>query len=178
MTATQSDLVKQFMEHRDALLAFIFGLTHDFDVAEEVFQETAQVVFEEAGRGTAVVRFLPWAREVARRRVAEHWRKQYRRRLVEQASSALVEVIDLAFAENEQVLEDHRLRLKYLAECQGRLAGRSRQIVEGFYRDRKSIRHIAAALGWTENSVKVALSRARRALADCIRVRLAGAQRA
>lgn len=176
MTTTQPTLVKQFLEHRDALLAFIIGLTRDHDVAEEVFQDAAQVILQESGRGTPVIHFLPWAREVARRRVAEHYRKQSKLRAVEQPSPALAEIVDQAFAENERVLEDHRLRLKYLDECRERLSGRGREVVAGFYGEHKSIRQIAAAIGWGENSVKVALSRARRLLADCVRQKLAEAR--
>lgn len=176
MTTTQPDLVKQFLEQNDVLLAYIFGLTHDHDAAEEVFQEAAQVILQESTRGMSVIHFLPWAREIARRRLAEHFRKQSKLRAVEQPSPGLAEIIDQAFAENDQLLEDHRIRLKYLDECRARLPDRGRELVEGFYRERKSIREIAAAIGWGENSVKVALARARRALADCIRQKLAAAK--
>lgn len=168
MTASPRTLVKQFLEHRDGLLAFIFALTRDYDLAEEVFQQAAQVILEEAERSAPVTRFFPWACEIARRRVAEHYRRQQRR-----PTEQLGDVIDRAFAENDQVQEEHVLRLKYLDECRARLTGRSREVIESFYRDRKSIREVAAALGWQENSVKVALSRARRLLADCLKEKMA-----
>jgi DNA-directed RNA polymerase specialized sigma24 family protein len=45
-------------------------------------------------------------------------------------------------------------------------------VIEGFYRERKSLKQLAAALEWKENSVKVALSRARKLLADCVHMKL------
>ena len=75
-----SDLVRQLLEHRDGLFGFILALTHDREAAEEVFQEVGLAVVEEAGKGTQVQRFLAWAHEMARRRIAEYYRKSSRRR--------------------------------------------------------------------------------------------------
>lgn len=166
MTVTPRTLVEQFLEHRETILAFIFALTRDFDLAEEICQQTAQVILEEAERGAAVSRFRAWACEIARRRVAEHYRRQQRRPTV-----ALCEVVDRAFAEYEPA-DNLAVQLQHLKECRDRLRGRSQEVIEGFYRDRKSIRELAAALNWQENSVKVALARARKVLADCLREKL------
>ncbi len=167
----QDQLVKQFLDNRDTILGFIFALTRDYAVAEEIFQDVAIVILEEARRETAVVNYLAWSREIARRRVAEYYRKRGRRHAIEQTSDALTDVIGQAFGENEAVREDHQLRMQYLLECVQRLQGRSRELIEGFYNQRKSIRDLAAALAWQENSVKVALSRTRKVLADCINSR-------
>jgi RNA polymerase sigma-70 factor (ECF subfamily) len=168
----QPKLLKQFLEQRDVILGFILALTRDYDVAEEIFQEVALAILEEGGKETEVEKFSPWAREVARRRVAEYYRKQTRRQGIEQLSESMEEMACQAFAENERTLETHGLRMKYLLECLELLTGRSRDVIEGFYRDRKSLREIASGLRWGENSVKVALSRARKALGDCIHAKL------
>jgi RNA polymerase sigma-70 factor (ECF subfamily) len=165
-------LVKQLLEHRDGILGFLFALTRDYDVSEELFQVVATTILEEAGRGTTVEQFLPWAREIARRRVREYYRTHTRREALEQPEAALEEVVCQAFAENEDACETDQLRLKCLLECLERLTGRSRQVIEGFYRQRKSIRELADALAWQEGSVKVALVRARKALAECVQARM------
>jgi RNA polymerase sigma-70 factor (ECF subfamily) len=165
-------LVRQFLEHRDVVLGFVFALTRDYDVAEEVFQEVALAILQEAGKGTAVESFLAWAQGIARRRVADYYRKANRRQTVEQVAGPLADVVSQAFAENAPLLEGHQERMASLLECLQRLAGRSRVIVESFYQRRQSLREIAGLLGWKEDSVKVALSRARKALADCIENRM------
>ena len=165
-------LVKQFLDHRDAVLGFIFALTRDYDVAEEVFQEVALSILQEAEKQTAVGSFLAWAQGIARRRVADYYRKASRRPSAVPLAEPMTEVVSLAFAENEKLLEADQERMKSLLECVKKLAGRSREIVEGFYQRRQSLREIAAALGWQEGSVKVALSRARKALADCVETRM------
>lgn len=166
---TQDALVNQLLQHRDSLLGFILALTRDYGAAEEVFQEVAKVILEEKQRGTAVEQFMPWAREIARRRVGEYYRGHARRHAGELLASSMDEMACQAFAENERIQEASSLRFKALLECLEKLAGRSRQVVEGFYRQGKSIREIAAGMGWTENSVKSALWRSRKLLADCIR---------
>jgi len=164
-------LAKEFLENRDALLGFLFALTRDIDVAEEIFQETALVIMEEAGKQTQVASFMAWAREIARRRLKEYYRKQARNTASLPAES-LVEIVDQAFLEADAVESDNAVRIRYLIMCIEKLADRSRQVIEGFYRQKKSIREIARDLSWEENSVKVALSRARKVLADCVQLRL------
>lgn len=168
----QSQLVNELLENRDAILGFIMVLTRDYAVAEEIFQEVAKAILEEANQGHAVGHFMPWAREIARRRISEFYRKNAKRQQIERISPSMEEVVCQAFAENERTLETSHLRLKALLECLEGLSGRNREAIEGFYRNRKSVRDIAGALGWTEQSVKNALWRSRKALAECIRVKL------
>jgi RNA polymerase sigma-70 factor, ECF subfamily len=166
------DLVKQFLEQRDVILGFILALTRDYDAAEEILQEVALVILEEANHQTAVAHFTAWAQGIARRRVADYYRRSTRRRTVEQLTGAMTEVVCQAFEENEEVLDRHQDRMKALMRCLPRLTGRSRDVIVGFYQHRQSIKQLADALAWQANSVKVALSRARKMLADCIQVRL------
>jgi RNA polymerase sigma-70 factor (ECF subfamily) len=161
------DLVRLLLEHRDGILGFIFALTRDREAAEEVFQEVGLAVVEEAGRKAEVQRFLPWVHELARRRVAEFFRKKARRRAFERLDS-LDDVVAQAFQENAAEIKAHLLRQDYLAECLEELAPTQRQMVEQRYRDRAPIRDIAESLAWTDGAVKVALWKARRRLKECV----------
>jgi RNA polymerase sigma-70 factor (ECF subfamily) len=165
-------LVKDFLDHRDVLMGFIFALTRDYDVAEEVFQEVSLAILGEVDKNPRIGNFMAWAREVARRRVADYYRKATRRMSAVPLSNELADVIADAFAENDAALENHQERMGSLLECLKRLTGRSRDVVEGFYHRRQSLKEVAASIGWNEASVKVALSRARKALADCVQTRL------
>jgi RNA polymerase sigma-70 factor (ECF subfamily) len=170
----QPSLVRMLMEHRDLIWGFILSLTRDHEAAEEVFQEVSVAILEEAQDDLQVARFLPWVREVARRRVAGYYRKKANPR-TEPLSDSLVEVIGQAFAEYEPRVEEQQLRVKLLMGCVERLTGRSRQLIDAFYRGRRSIKDLAAELNWKPESIRVALSRARKALADCVAVRLRAA---
>jgi RNA polymerase sigma-70 factor, ECF subfamily len=168
---TASRLVSQFLESRDVLLAFIYSLTRDYGVAEEVFQEVSLVILEEARKEAEIMHFASWSREVARRRVAEYYRKSSRDR-AQHLSETLTDAIADAFAEQDVSIEIRQTQMAQLLECLKAISGRSRQVIEKFYHQRRSVREIAQALGWQENSVKVALSRARKVLADCVQVRM------
>jgi RNA polymerase sigma factor (sigma-70 family) len=173
---SQQELVRRFLEHRDVILGFIYALTLDYDVAEEVFQNVAVSILQEATKPADIGNFQGWAREVARHRVADYYRQHARRQAMEPPSGSMVDVLAQAFGENEITPQANQARMKSLLDCLQRLTGRSRDVIEGFYRDRKSLKDLAAGLSWQENSVKVALSRARKMLADCIEVRLRAEQ--
>jgi RNA polymerase sigma-70 factor (ECF subfamily) len=169
----QSEIVRSLLEHRDLLLGYLCALTRDHAIAEEVFQETSLVILEEAKKVPRIANFPAWAREIARRRAAAYFRNANRREGVEQLSGAMTEIIEQAFNENEMSPSDQQRRMTFLLECIERLAGRSREVVTRFYRDHQNIKAIASALDWQADSVKVALSRARKALADCIHTKMA-----
>ena len=176
LLVVESDLVRQFLRHRDVLMGFIVALTGDYDLAEEVFQEVAVSILNEANKRAAPSNFMAWARAVARHRVVDHFRGKARRRERHQPLDSLAEAVEQAFGENEVTPDESHRRLAYLAECLRSLGDRARAIVEMRYRQRRPIAGIAAAIGWKPASVKVALSKARRALADCIdrKMRLRG----
>jgi RNA polymerase sigma-70 factor (ECF subfamily) len=163
----EPQLTKDFLDHRQSLLGLILGLTHDVDVAEEIFQEVALVILNEAAAGKAVDGFLPWAKEIARRRVAEYYRKHSLRMRVERPTDAIADAVCLAFEENAEQPEAP-WRQGHLNECLSALTERSRSLLEKRYGKKMGISDIAAAVGLTIGSVNVTLSRARKALATCI----------
>jgi RNA polymerase sigma-70 factor, ECF subfamily len=168
----QPDLVREFLEYRDVLLGFLCSLTRDPDAAEEVLQNVGLAVVAEAGRGTRVVDFRRWVREIARHRAADYYRERSRARTLPVPSESMMAVVCQSYDERDIDLEGGRLRQKYLLDCLKNISGRAREAIERRYRDRLSPSAIAAAMGWQASSVAVALSRARRVLHDCIQSKL------
>ncbi|HXX93362.1 MAG TPA: sigma-70 family RNA polymerase sigma factor [Planctomycetota bacterium] len=167
---THSDaaqLVRLLLEHRDSLFGFTLALTHDREAAEEIFQEVGLAVAGEAQKKTAVERFLPWVHEMIRRRVAEYFRKSSRRREVEHAEP-LHEAVALAFEEAGAGASELGRRQSHLEDCLEELSPAQRGMVEGRYRDHRSLREMAREADSTEGSLKVLLFRVRRLLARCI----------
>ncbi|MEZ0268165.1 MAG: RNA polymerase sigma factor [Phycisphaerae bacterium] len=167
-----SDLARQFVRHRDMLYGYVFALTRDHGLAEDLLQDVGVSILTEAARGTVPGEFVKWARGLARHRVADYFRRVETRRRHELPFEEFADAVDLAFGEHAPSPEDDQERLQFLRECLGALTARVRSIIDLKYRDRRSIEEIAASLSWTAGSVKVALSRARRALADCVGRRL------
>jgi RNA polymerase sigma-70 factor (ECF subfamily) len=165
--AESPSLVKMLLQHRDGLFGLVLALARDREAAEEIFQEVGLAIVEEAGRGTRVENFLPWAHEIIRRRVAEHYRKAGRapeRRDPESMDRIVAQSFEEYAADPRELM----LRRRYLAECLEELPSTQRRMIQRRYRDRSSIRTIAAWLSWSEGAIKVGLWKARRRLADCI----------
>ena len=167
---TQPDLVREFLEYRDVLLGFIYSLTRDPDDAEEVLQNVGLAVVAEAGRGAQVDDFRRWVREIARHRVADHYRNQTRIRTL--PSESMMTLVSRSYEENDVDADGSRLRQKYLLDCLKGISGRAREAIERRYREHLPPAAIASAMGWQLGSVTVALSRARRVLFDCIQSKL------
>jgi len=174
MTNNAGDLVRQLLEHRDGLFGFVLALTHDREAAEEIFQEVGLAVVEEAGKKTAVARFLPWVHELARRRVAEYYRRHSRRRAMEQ-SEPLEAIVSQAFQEGAGDPTAVSARQGHLEDCLDELPEAQRELIARRYREHSPLKEIADAARSTEGSIKVLLWRARRQLARCIEGKMSSA---
>ncbi|HTL53026.1 MAG TPA: sigma-70 family RNA polymerase sigma factor [Planctomycetota bacterium] len=168
----EKQLVKQFLEQRDVLLGYLLALTRNPASAEEIFQEVALVILEEAGKGAEVTYFPAWAREIARRRALEYFRRQSRNQRHEPLDEAYLAAVDHSFAEVEWTAEEIQLREDLLRQCLAKLGGKAREAIELRYRGERSLSEIAATMHWQIESVKVALSRARKVLSECVQAKL------
>ena len=168
----RSNTIREFLEDRDALLGYIYALTRDFDVAEEIFQQVAIVLLEKPTGKEPIRDVHAFAREVARRRVAEFYRLESQRRKREQPSTRMVELIGVSFEENAAECERLVEKQEALRWCLQKLPERARSAMNFRYGRRLALPAVAEQLGWTVDSVKVLLSRARKILAECVSSRL------
>lgn len=172
MQQNEPIVIKHLLEHREMLFAFVLALVRDHDAAEEIFQTVGVKVVVEAQRGTAPEDFAKWARGIARHCVADYFReRQQRQQVLAQAalSGSLADRIEQAFDEQHAAQEDLQHRLRHLKDCVHKLSARAQQLLALRYERRLPIEDVAAEVNWTPASVKVALSRARTALADCMK---------
>lgn len=150
------------------LRAYIAMLLGDPAAADDVLQETNLVLWKKAAEFAAGSDFGAWACTVARFQVLAYLRDARRDRLV--FDESLVEVL-VGDAEAESI--DIERQLAALRQCLEKLSGARRELIRGRYTLDQSIQQLAAATGQTAGSVAMNLSRARKALFDCIRNRLA-----
>lgn len=158
-----------FVQHSSRLRGFITALTPDLGMVDDVFQETFLTITAKAGAYDPARDFLPWACGIARFKVMEAGRKAAR------AWKPLSpEVIEALCASEPEPESDDSL-LVHLRNCLDKLSPSSRKIVGMFYQQSHKPAEIARHLGWSAESVYVALSRARAALRRCVEARsLAG----
>lgn len=164
--------VQQLAEHQNRMYGYIFSLLGDHNRAADVLQETNVVLWRKVNEFEPEKPFLPWAFAVARFQVLAHVRDQKRDRLLLDAE--LATTISTEAERQASGLDQVQSALR---PCMQTLTASNRELVEKRYLRSMSIADIAAAAGRTVSSVKVALLRSRRHLADCIQLRTAGESR-
>jgi RNA polymerase sigma-70 factor, ECF subfamily len=153
-----------FLQYHLVLRSFVYGLVPDFTEAQDVLQETFLTVTAKAHEFTPGSDFVSWACTIARFKILESLRRRKLKILSEAAVQSLC-----AAATNLQ----HDPRLEFVGRCVEELAPQARRIVGLRYEGAHNPTEIAGIIGWTVRAVSVALSRARRALRDCINRKLA-----
>jgi len=150
-----------FVKHQLALRAFILSLEPNFTDAEDLLQEVFLVITRKANEFQEGTNFFAWGCTIARFKLME----LLRRRAKSQALSE--EVIEaLCAVEPEHQFEDSRLAI--LQGCLEQLAPKARQMMYLRYYGEHSPAQIARLVSWTPNAVRVALSRARTVLQECL----------
>jgi len=170
MVSHRQEVLRLLIEHRTSLFAFIFAATRNIEVAEEVFQEVSLAVCEHADSFQIGTNFTAWAREVARRRIAAHYRLHKR----DQQLLAFVESpgLEAAFAAAEAACTAQE-RTVALHDCLGRLSPFVRRLFELRYAARLGLQEIAARVGRQPESVRKAIYRSRIVLRTCIEAHVA-----
>src|SRR6516162_11884512 len=74
----QGEVARLLMQYRTALYGFIFACVRQHDDTEDILQNVSMAVTESIGQLKDEGGFLPWAREIARRRILAHRRTSRR----------------------------------------------------------------------------------------------------
>src|SRR5271165_1218497 len=79
----QGQVARLLMQHRATLYGYIFACVRNHADAEDILQNVSVAVTESIDRLTHEDGFLPWAREIARRRVLAHRRASRREQVLD-----------------------------------------------------------------------------------------------
>ena len=169
--ADRDTIFRLLMQHEGEIRAFIGSMLRDKALCDDVFQEVALALWEQADRYDASRPFGPWARGIAARKVLERRRRD--RRFPLAFSPETIEAVAQGFARTES---GARREVDALAECFKRLPESARSLLALRYEGDLSAGEIARRTGRTLAAIYQALSRARAALDECIRRRLAAEQ--
>lgn len=161
-------IVKEAFRHRDAFLTHAFALVRDWAVAEDVVQDAFIVVmnrWEDFQEGTSV---FAWVRRIVHLKAMEALRSRARR--FTPAEEELLERVAAAVRDElgEEESERQRLRHEALQRCMSRLGRRAVDLLSGFYARSRSCEDLAAQQRRSVNAVRLALSRLRKQLHECV----------
>lgn len=158
-----------FVRHENSIRAFVRALQPSLSDADDVLQETFLTVSRNASTFEPGTNFVAWACGIARLKVLESFRQKKRANVLSEAAIS-------ALAEDAPLPELLREREDALGGCLEELAPKVRDLLWRRYLRRQSSDEMAEAAGMTSNAVRVALSKARVALRDCISSQIQSAQ--
>jgi len=165
--------VRLLMKHHTALYSYLLASVRNHATAEELLQDVSVAVMESLSQLCDEEGFLPWAREIARRRVLASKRESSRMQPVDpELMVALVDAAERVERQTETSRTQDALR-----HCLDGLPSQSRRIVLQRYRD-GDIEVLANRLKRSVQAVYAILKRIKKSLRDCVERRLAGEVRA
>lgn len=150
-----------FVRHEGAIRAFVRALQPSLADADDVLQETFLTVSRKASSFVPGTNFVAWACGIARLKVLENFRALKR-------ANVLSEAAIIALAEEPPENDTTSMREEALSRCVEKLAPRSRDLLWRRYSGRQDSDTMADGLGMTSTAVRVALSKARAFLRDCV----------
>ena len=150
-----------FVRHEGAIRAFVRALQPSLADADDVLQETFLTVSRKASSFEPDTNFVAWACGIARLKVLENFRALKR-------ANVLSDAAIIALAEEPPPSDTISLREEALSRCIEKLAPKSRDLLWRRYSGRQDSETMADGFGMTCTAVRVALSKARAFLRDCV----------
>ena len=169
----QKPYIQQYLEFRSEFMGYLYAITRDVDLAEEVYQNAAVVVLETSEQHEAFGSFRAWAKEVVRRQALNSLRKKATsKKQVRPVSPELLDAVSSAFLNEPGSQELVSRESAALNSCLDKLASEKRTMVNLRYQDNNSFEEIAIQVGSTPAAIQRSISRIRKKLHDCIQYKL------
>ncbi len=156
-----------YARHQHALLAYVLSLEPKLDDAEEIVQETFLTASRKASQWSDGTNYFAWVCAIAR-----YCTLEYRRSRKKQQMILADDVFELVYQGGDADLAELEHRAAILGCCLEQLAPRAKQIMMLRYHAGHLPEEIASMVGWSVNSVRVALTRAKDLLRNCLKRQL------
>jgi RNA polymerase sigma-70 factor len=160
-------------QNRQWLMAYVLSLTGQYGDSEDIVQDVFTTALEQQDRFDQVVTVGAWLRGIARNKVREYWRQNKQEPVL--MSPEVLERLEEVAAnhENQELAPNYKnWRLQILQSCMRRLTGRAREMLRLRYQERYRSQEIALRLKMAVSSVDMAMSRARKALRECVAAKI------
>jgi RNA polymerase sigma-70 factor (ECF subfamily) len=155
------------MKHRAELFAYLMAAVRNLHDAEDLLQDVSLAASASWSQYRPGTPFLPWAREIARRRLLHYGKRRGRRPAL--LEPEVLEQLDRAAVESEEPLDPRRDALR---RCLEELGSRGRRILEMRYGEKLEVPRIADLLGRTVQAAYALLKRTKQVLRECVERRL------
>lgn len=160
--------LRLYTKHQHRILAYIFTLVPNRADAEDLLQDSAALMWEKFDQFELGTDFAAWACRVAFLKVSNHRKRFARSKLL--FNDELLETVAERAIELAPQLDERRAALQ---ECLKRLEDRDRRMITARYEPCGSAKRAAEASGRSLQAAYRALFRIRKALYDCVTLRIA-----
>lgn len=163
------EVARLLVEHRSLILGYLLACVRNHADADDLFQEVSLAATRSAGDLRSAEGFVPWAREIARRRVLAHFRKSKRLTAVDPEVAERLYETAAEMDRSSDVPE----RIEALHLCLDNLPSESRRLIALRYEDhQRPVESLAQAFGRSIQATYAILKRSRLLLRDCITQRM------
>lgn len=160
----KADFTRYLAASQARLYGYIHSLIPDIHDADDLYQQTALVLWNKFGEFDRGRDFFAWACGVARGEVANFARRRVRQRLYLCADVNLL----LVEAHSEMTDREQYDRRAALSRCVEQLPPADRELLAECYREAEGVQAAADRRSRTPHSVYNSLRRIRKVLFDCI----------
>lgn len=145
------------------LFAYAFAIVQNMADAEDVCQRSHVILWQKYDQFKQGSSFYSWAAKIAHFEALNFVRRRRRERLLfsEEAIQALTKA-------DQAASDSYAARSTALKNCLSKLPVHHKKLIRMRYTSSQSIGKIAVSLNRTENAIRSGLSRARRALRECV----------
>ena len=165
MPVDRNFVIKTLLTDRVGLFSYIWTIVGDEHLAEDVFQEVSMLAIDKADQIVHPEALGVWIRRSARNLALSALRKRGRDRHV--FDDELLDQLDADW--RGYAAADEAESIDALRDCLRKLTPRGQQVVRLRYVEGLSGQKLADAMGRSLTAAYIAVSRANRSLADCVR---------
>ena len=159
----RKELARLWVEAQPMVLAYIRSCIDSYSDAEDVLQTVAQDVVVKYDQYDKARPFIGWALWLTKSRVIDHYRKAGRDR--HRFGDEVLDRMSHAF---EELQPEASAQQDALNNCMKKLPDKSMQLLELRYIDNLKPQAMAKQTGTSPGTIRVALTRLRKALGRCI----------
>jgi RNA polymerase sigma-70 factor (ECF subfamily) len=165
----QGEIARLLMQNRGALYGYILACVRDHHSAEDIFQNVSVAVIQSFEQLQDESGFLPWAREIARRRILSFRRNNQREQPLD---PELVQRLAEA-AERVDAAQDPSRHHAALRACLESLPPASRKLIASRFDGSGDAEELAERFGRSVQAIYAQVKRIKSALRSCVERRLA-----
>ena len=153
-----------FARHNVAIYHFIWRLTGNASLAEEIVSEVFLAVWRGADKFKAKSQVSTWLLAIARHKALAALRRRADAQLDDETAVTLVDGAD-----DPETTAQHRNRSAILQKCLNALPSSHREIIDLVYYHEKTVVEVAQIVGIPEGTVKTRMLHARLRMAELLR---------